>query len=178
MMKLFLLSLPLIGTLAQAGVLNQKAPALQVDKWVSLPEGQKTGPDLHKDWKGKVIYLYFFQSWCPGCHSSGFPTLQELHKKFGQDPDVRFASIQTVFEGFGTNTPKAAREIARKYKLSEIPVGHSGSTGNTSKVMRAFQTRGTPWTVIIGKDGKVKFENFHLKPSEGEKLILTLKKEK
>ena len=34
------------------------------------------------DFRGKVVYLYFFQSWCPGCHRHGFPTLQAMSKHF------------------------------------------------------------------------------------------------
>ena len=40
----------------------------------------------------------FYQHWCGGCHSHGFPTLQALV----QDPrteDVGVAAVQTAFEG-------------------------------------------------------------------------------
>lgn len=161
---------------AHAGVLGKPAPELRVDKWVNLPEKTKKGPLLHKDWKGKVVYLYFFQSWCPGCHSSGFPTLKNLEGKFRKNPDVKFATVQTVFEGFSTNNEAAAKKIVERYQLQNIPVGQSGSHEARSKVMAAFQTRGTPWTVIIGKDGKVAFEGFHLKPEEGQALINKLLK--
>ena len=44
------------------GIVGKKAPKLEVDSWVSLPKGQKAGPTLAK-LKGKVVYLYYFQSW-------------------------------------------------------------------------------------------------------------------
>lgn len=43
------------------GILNQKAPPLGVSEWFHLPEG-KTAWDIG-DVKGKVVYLYCFQSW-------------------------------------------------------------------------------------------------------------------
>ena len=43
------------------GILNQKAPPLGVSEWFFLPEG-KTTFDI-ADVKGKVVYLYCFQSW-------------------------------------------------------------------------------------------------------------------
>ena len=101
--------------------------------------------------------------------------LKILRPEFGKDDEVRFATVQTVFEGFGTNTEEAAKKLVKKYELDRMPVGHSGSPGSKSKVMADFKTRGTPWTVVIGKDGKVAFEGFHLKIEEGKKLIGKLK---
>lgn len=149
-------------------------PELRVDSWVHLPEGMAEGPTLHKDWANKVVYLYFFQSWCPGCHSSGFPTLQAMLKEFGDHPEVRIAAVQTVFEGFQTNTVEAAEKIVERYKLQAIPVGQSGTTHSESKVMRDFHTRGTPWTVIIGPDGEIAYTEFHISPAEGSILIKKL----
>ena len=168
--------LALLGT-ARAGVKGRQAPELREVTWVNLPEGRKQGPKLREEWKGEVVYLYFFQSWCPGCHSSGFPTLKALSEEFGDREGIRFAAVQTVFEGFGTNTEEAARRIVKKYGLQKMPVGHSGARGKDSRVMRDFQTRGTPWTVVIGKDGVVRFEGFHLRVEEGKKLLAKLLEE-
>ncbi len=144
---------------------------LRVDKWVHLPEGDEDGPSLQADWKGKVIYLYFFQAWCPGCHSSGFPTLRALLDIYGDNEGIRFAAVQTVFEGFHTNTADAAREIVKRYDLQSIPVGQSGLPGKDSKVMRDFKTRGTPWTVIINPEGEVIYSGFHLDVVQGKQII-------
>ena len=176
---LLLLSILLTAYSANAekpkgGILDQKAPAITADKWVSLPAGAKA--PTPKSLKGKVIYLYCFQSWCPGCHSSGFPTLQKVSTHFKGDKAVQCITIQTVFEGFGTNTEAKALAMAKKYKLTGIPVGHSGSKEKRSAIMSGFKTRGTPWTIIIGKDGVVKYNGFHIKPEEAVKMIDSLKK--
>lgn len=155
------------------GILGQKAPAITVDQWVSLPEGAKAPTPASL--KGKVIYLYCFQSWCPGCHSSGLPTLQKVSKNFASDPAVKFIAIQTVFEGFSSNTPEKAKEIAQKYELTHLPFGQSGSPEKRSPIMSGFKTRGTPWTIIIGKDGLVKYNSFHIQPQQAIELIKTLK---
>lgn len=159
---------------SKGGILGKKAPTINVDKWVSLPKGSKA--PTPESLKGKVIYLYCFQSWCPGCHSSGFPTLQQVSKHFKDDKDVQFLTIQTVFEGFGTNTQAKALATAKRYQLTGIPVGHSGSKQKRSDIMSSFRTRGTPWTIIIGKDGIVKYNAFHIKPESAIKLINQLKK--
>ena len=43
------------------GILDQKAPGWDVPKWFQLPD-DKTHLDIG-DFKGKVVYLYCFQSW-------------------------------------------------------------------------------------------------------------------
>ncbi len=176
---LFLFTIFLSACSAQAekpkgGILGLKAPPISADQWVSLPAGTKA--PTPESLKGKVIYLYCFQSWCPGCHSSGFPTLQKVSTHFQDDKAVQCITIQTVFEGFGTNTSEKALAVAKKYKLTGIPVGHSGSKVKRSTIMSGFKTRGTPWTIIIGKDGVVKYNDFHIKPAAAIKLIDELKK--
>lgn len=152
----------------ERGVLGEPAPGLGVKTWFNLPDGQTT-VDV-TDYKGKVVYLYGFQSWCPGCHSQGFPTLANLIKHYEGNPDVAFIAVQTVFEGFGTNTPDAARDTAQRYGLT-IPVGHSGTRDEPSTVMQRYRTGGTPWTVIIGRDGVVRYNDFHIQPEAAVKLI-------
>ena len=150
------------------GVLNKKAPSWTVDSWVKLPYG-KHKIDV-KDFQGKVIYLYFFQAWCPGCHAHGFPTIRKLIKHYRDNNSVDFVAIQTAFEGFHTNTPEAAKETAEKYFL-KIPIGHSGSEGKPSKIMRSYRSGGTPWTVIIDQKGNVVYNDFHIRPYDAIDLI-------
>ena len=176
-MKRVLLSITLLLTIltsmsfGKPGVLNQPAPAWEVDSWHQLPDG-KTGIDV-SDYKDKVVYLYNFQSWCPGCHSHGFPTLQKLIKKFEGNENVTFVTIQTVFEGFTSNTEDKALQTAKKYNLN-IPVGHSGTNGKRSKVMTSYRTGGTPWTVIIDKKGIVRYNDFHAQVEQADTLIQKL----
>jgi len=156
------------------GIVGQKAPEINVDKWVHLPDGQKT--PTNENLKDKVVYIYCYQSWCPGCHSSGFPTLSKVSEEFKESEDVKFLVIQTVFEGFSVNTPEKWKDIANKYKLTNLPFAHSGTSDKRSAIMADYKTRGTPWTIIIGKDGKVKYNAFHIKSDDAIALINVLKK--
>ena len=150
------------------GILGQPAPSLGVDMWYNLPEGRESA-DVN-DYKGKVVYLYGFQSWCPGCHRLGFPTLVELIEHYEGNEDVAFIAVQTTFEGFGTNTPEKAKETADHYGLS-IAVGHSGTSHQPSTVMKRYRTGGTPWTVIIDRHGVVRFNDFHVQSDAAVALI-------
>ena len=113
------------------------------------------------DLEGRVVFMLGFQSWCPGCHSRGFPALKQLIEDYKTTDDVSFVAVQTVFEGFSTNTTQRAWDTARRYKL-DIPIGHDGSDGRRSSIMRRYRTGGTPWVIIIDKKGVVQFNDFHV----------------
>ena len=170
-------TLLLVGTGAFAqrtrGIAGKPAPSLAVNEWINLPEGT-AALDID-DLRGKVVYLYGFQSWCPGCHARGFPTLQKLIKHYEGDDSVAFVAVQTAFEGFSSNTPERAWSTARRYKL-DIPVGHSGSAEKRSELMRDYRTGGTPWTIIIDPEGVVRYNDFHIEPEAAIRLIDSLGK--
>lgn len=163
---------PCQGQTRSRGIVSRPAPVLDVDAWVALPAGISSLEI--DDLRGKVVYLYCFQSWCPGCHSRGFPTLTKLINQFKDADDVAFVAIQTAFEGHGTNTPAAAISTAKRYKL-DIPIGHDGSPSQRSSVMQNYRTGGTPWTIIIDKDGVVRFNDFHITPERGAEMIEQLR---
>ncbi|MFQ5707888.1 MAG: redoxin domain-containing protein [bacterium] len=155
------------------GIINQKAPTWGVTEWYQLPQGKKS-LDV-TDFKGKVIYLFCFQSWCPGCHKYGFPTLKQVIGAFRDDPDVAIVTVQTTFEGYDYNSFSKARKTIEKYEL-KTPVGQSGTRGRPSILMRNYRTGGTPWIVIIDKKGVVRYNDFHIYPQMAIQLIQKLKK--
>ena len=156
----------LIATQApQRGIVSKDAPTLQAVEWVQKVED--VTPTIET---GKVNYLFFFQSWCPGCHSHGFPTLKKMKEEF---PGVNFIAVQTVFEGFSTNTKERAVADVKSYGL-DIPVGHDGTAGKPSPLMRRYRSGGTPWTVIIDKKGVVQFNGFSLSTTQGNEIVTAL----
>ncbi len=159
------------------GILDQQAPEWTVDQWQQLPAATQTLSV--KDYQGKIVYAYFFQAWCPGCHSIGFPNLKEVQKHFSGDDDVAFVAIQTVFEGKSTNTSKRALETAQKFELG-FPIGHAVTPAKDREhpqIMSDYRTGGTPWTVIIDRTGIVRANDFTIKPKTSIDLISQLKKQ-
>jgi len=162
---------------APSPMLGKQAPKWEVGRWHQLPEG-KASLDI-SDFRGKVLYIYCFQSWCPGCHKQGFPTLQQVAGKYQDDDSVKFVVFQTVFEDrkdSPVNTFENLKKIAARYKLT-MPFAQSGSHEDKSKVMRAYKTRGTPWTMIIDKKGVIRYSSFRLTPDGAARLIEKLKAE-
>ena len=134
------------------------APDFGVDTWLNVPS-EASRVEL-ADYADRCVYLYCFQSWCPGCHSQGFPALLHMLEFFAGEPRLAFVAVQTVFEGFDTNSLEAARGVAQKYQL-DIPIGHDpGPESSGSIVMRRYRSGGTPWTIVIDRDRRVRFNGF------------------
>lgn len=144
------------------GIAGQQAPNWSVAKWLG-PNGKSIAP-IQLDSLGygyKVIYC--FQSWCPGCHSHGFPSLQKMVKALEGLP-VHFIAVQTVFEGHDENTFEKVVEIQKKYDL-KIPFGHD-SNKSSSDIMSKYRSGGTPWYIIIDPANRVVFNDFHIPVDE------------
>ncbi len=115
-----------------------------------------------------------FQSWCPGCHSHGFPALQQVSEHFEGHEGVAFVAIQTVFEGFHANTADDGSETVAGYGL-DIPFGQAeGSHSATPGFMRSYRTGGTPWTILIDREGVVRFNGFSFDSGQAIEAIESL----
>ncbi len=157
------------------GILGQTAPELNLNTWID-GNGNTSSSLKLGDYQGKVIYMYFFQAWCPGCHAHGFPTLKALTKEFEANPDVVFLAVQTTFEGFSINTEDKLKENQDKYDL-RIPMAHDQGNTNSRrlpKTMSNYRSGGTPWTVIIDPDGTIAYNEFHIQKQHASDLILEL----
>ena len=93
------------------GIAGYPAPEFRFDRWL-----QNTGdqPLRLADITEPVVYLYNFQSWCPGCHSHGFPAMKKIKDHFeaaGRGDQIKFIAVQTVFEGHEANTEGSSRRI-------------------------------------------------------------------
>jgi thiol-disulfide isomerase/thioredoxin len=157
---------------SKRGIVGNAAPNWEVTQWGNLPAGT-TSLDVDY-YKGKTVYLYCFQSWCPGCLKHGFPTLAAVQKHFKNDPNVAFVAVQTTFEGGNVNTFANAKKTVDKFGLN-IPVGQSGDSDQRSKFLTSYRTGGTPWTIIIGPTGVVAGDDFLFDTKDAIKIIDGLK---
>lgn len=142
----------------QFGIIGKQAPELRVSDWVDR-HGQPIEPFTLAAHAGKVRLLYCFQSWCPGCHEYGFPALQQIVQTFAT-ADLAVAVIQTVFEGFAENGPEQRQLMADKYQL-DLPFGHDDGRPRPA-VISDYRTGGTPWFIMIDRNGVVVANDYHL----------------
>ncbi len=157
------LALPFkVNARSDYGIKGRVAPELEVDHWIDA-DGKPATFKLSTH-KGKWVFLKCWQSWCPGCHSHGFPALKIISDALVGNPKIAFAGIQTVFEGFEVNTEDKLRDIQLQYDL-HIPMGHDAGDVNGDRhpsTMRNYRTGGTPWMILIDPDGVVVFNGFNI----------------
>lgn len=153
-------------------LVGRPAPELEVERWDGLvPDRQPVLARL----RGQVAVLFFFQSWCPGCHSSGFPLFRHLEREFGTDRDVQFLYVQTTFEGHARNTFERGLADVRRYELKG-PFGQdrSSGAGPLPVTMRRYRSGGTPWVVLVDRAGIVRFAGFGLRQSAAVAIVKQL----
>ncbi|MEO0442883.1 MAG: redoxin domain-containing protein [Pseudomonadota bacterium] len=171
---------PAVVLAQHSGITGQIAPELDASYWIGADGKQTTAFSVAAN-KGKWVLLKCFQNWCPGCHSLGFPSLQKLVDTFGDNEQVKFAAIQTTFEGFSTNNQDALLKNQQRYGLA-IPFGHDQGDPNAAhgdvrrrpNTMVAYRTGGTPWFIVIHPAGRVVYNHFNV---DTDRLIEILKKE-
>jgi thiol-disulfide isomerase/thioredoxin len=147
------------------GIEGQSAPEIELDYWIDK-NGDPTEFSVTAN-RGKWVFLKCFQNWCPGCHASGFPTLQQFAGAFHDHPRVAIAGIQTVFEGFNSNTKRDVRKLQQRYELP-ITMGHDPGNredplgDHRSQTMKLYRTGGTPWLIVIDPAGTVVYNHFNV----------------
>ncbi|MDY0885884.1 peroxiredoxin family protein [Dongia soli] len=145
------------------GIVGLPAPALEHIRWIDENGDERSPLTLAELGQGFKI-LYFFQDWCAGCHAHGFPTFVTLAEEL-RDKGVGLAAIQTVFEGWESNTFDRLRDNQRRYRL-HIPFGHAvadpASVDAAPAIMTAYRSGGTPWFVVIAPNGRVLYDGFQL----------------
>jgi hypothetical protein len=147
------------------GIQGLVAPELVVSYWID-EAGRPRAPLTLKDLGSRYRILFFYQHWCPGCHSHGFPALLELIKH-AAPLDVGFAVVQTVFEGLDVNTADQLVIDQQRYGL-RVPFGHDpiSPAGQYPTTMVNYRTGGTPWFVAIDPGGTVIGNDFSVDVNE------------
>lgn len=158
-----------IAAVSRYGIKGRRAPELEVGYWIDA-DGAETSFRLAEH-DGKWIFLKCFQSWCPGCHSHGFPALKIISDALAGNPGVAIAAIQTVFEGHYTNTVDKLREIQLQYGL-RLPMGHDPGAGRGHpKTMIDYRTGGTPWMILIDPERRVVYNDYGIDPRRAVEFL-------
>lgn len=100
------------------------------------------GPAKLSDYRGKVVLLNFWASWCAPCIAE-MPALQRLHDRL---KDQGFTVLAVGVD----DEPEALQEFQRRYGLS-FPV----LVDQNAETKRLFKTTGVPESFVIGRDGKL-----------------------
>jgi thiol-disulfide isomerase/thioredoxin len=95
------------------------------------------------EYKGKVVYLDFWASWCGPCRKS-FPWMNKIQEQYKQQG---FSVISINLD--------ANKSLAEKFLL-ETPATFPVIYDPKGKIAKHFKIQGMPSSMIIGRDGKIK----------------------
>jgi cytochrome c biogenesis protein CcmG/thiol:disulfide interchange protein DsbE len=117
-------------------VLNEKAPALEVEKWLTA----------EPDTKGKFVLIDFWATWCGPCRTA-IPELNAFQKKFADRLVVIGVSNEAEEKVLGMESPK---------------VEYASAIDTQSRTKKALEVKGIPHVIVIDPDGVVRWEGFPL----------------
>ncbi|HEX7340270.1 MAG TPA: TlpA disulfide reductase family protein [Rhodanobacteraceae bacterium] len=132
------------------------APAWRTTAWLNTPQ-----PIDLAQLRGKVVVLHAFQMLCPGCVTQAIPQMQRVAQLFADAP-VAVIGLHTVFEHHAAMGLEALRAFAYEYRI-DYPIGvdEAGPEGDPiPRTMRAYAMQGTPTTVLIDAQGRLRRQKF------------------
>ena len=135
----------LVASLAYAATVSGPAPNFTLQ---SNAGGQVSLASL----KGKVVMVNFWATWCVPCRQE-MPHLEALYQKYNS----------LGFELLAVNVEKNNAEGARKW-LQETPVTFPVLFDPENQVTKLYKVQTMPSTVIIGRDGTMRFMHNGYKP--------------
>lgn len=128
-------------------------------EWRTVQWFNTTAPLSLGALRGQVVLVCAFQMLCPGCVSQGLPQAQRVAETF-RTVDVRVIGLHTVFEHHEAMGPKSLEAFLHEYKLT-FPVGVDEPDGlGIPHTMRAYDLRGTPTTLLIDREGRLRRHAF------------------
>jgi thiol-disulfide isomerase/thioredoxin len=153
--KPFVVASTLILALSASNVfavsIGDKAPDF------NIPRLETNGMISLKHYRGKVVYIDFWASWCGPCRNS-LPALNRVHTEFREKG----------FEVIAINLDEE-REDAMAF-LKEFPVVYPTAIDTSSKVPEAYGLVGMPTAYLVDRQGIVQLVHEGFKKSDIEQL--------
>jgi cytochrome c biogenesis protein CcmG, thiol:disulfide interchange protein DsbE len=113
-------------------------------------------------YRGRVVYLDFWASWCAPCQQS-FPWMQSLKVEY------EGKGLAVVAVNLDRNRADADRFLA------ETPIDFEVRFDPRGAVAEAYKVKGMPTSVIIDRHGVVRFTHIGFRPIDGPDYEAQLK---
>jgi len=112
-----------------------------------------------KDYRGKVVLVEFFASWCPPCQMAA-PNITSVYEKY---KDRGFVALGVSIDE-GQNAAQAVRNFIKDYGITYPVLLDDGSAG------RQYQVISIPTSFIIDRQGKLRNKHIGLGPDFADAL--------
>lgn len=120
------------------------------------PIGESQNFDLNQ-YKGKVIYVDFWASWCGPCAKS-FPFLNELHRQL-KDQGLQIVGVN-LDENVGDS----------KAFLAKYPASFTVAADVSKQCAKDFDVKAMPSSYIIDRKGVVQHIHLGFRPGEAQEI--------
>jgi cytochrome c biogenesis protein CcmG, thiol:disulfide interchange protein DsbE len=103
------------------------------------------------EFRGRVLYLDFWASWCAPCQQS-FPWMEEMKGSYGAQ------GLTVVAVNLDQHRADAERFLARFHPTFDVRFDPQGAAAER------FKVQGMPTSVIIDRQGVVRFTHIGFRP--------------
>jgi len=133
-------------------MIGQRAlQALIFASLLSAGAAQAAPPLDIKDFRGRVVYLDFWASWCAPCRQS-FPWMQAMEKAY------QSRGLTVLAVNLDRDRADAERFLAQFHPSFDVRFDPQG------KSAERFKVHGMPTSVIIDRHGVVRFTHIGFRP--------------
>lgn len=136
---------------------GQRAPRFE------LPALDGQGVVSLQQYRGKVVYLDFWASWCPPCRTA-MPVIEELRKEFPAE------DFQVVAINVDSNVGKAKKLIAKE------KVGYPSASDPGGKLPKRFKVKTMPTSFLIDRNGVVRYVHEGFRRGDDKALRAEIRK--
>ncbi len=128
----------------------------------TLYPGGGAPPVSLADYRGKVVVLDFWASWCPPCRAA-IPSMERLHQVY--------SARGLVVIGVNVN------DTVDPYAFMKGMGANYTILPNGEEAARAYGVKGIPTLVIVGKDGKIRYQESGWAPQRESQMAEIVEKE-
>jgi len=145
----------LFSTSSQADVIGEPAPDFTLKS--------RSGENVKlSELRGEVVMINFWASWCAPCRQE-MPLLEDIYKKYSE----------LGFVLLGVNVEEDSSKAAEL--LREIPVSFPILYDNTNEVTKLYKVVAMPTTVMVDRDGTLRYLHRGYLPGYEEEYIKQVK---
>jgi thiol-disulfide isomerase/thioredoxin len=144
----------------QMKLLGQEAPEISVKEWI------KGGPASLADFRGGVVLLEFWATWCKPCQEM-FPKLKKLHEDHGSTGLEVIALTRHYLAYRGPAESMAEERQLMLSMVTDHNVSFHVGIAEDERLQGIYGANGLPTVVLIDRTGVIRYAG----PGEADELF-------
>jgi thiol-disulfide isomerase/thioredoxin len=134
----------------QMALIGESAPALSVKTWISA------GPVALEEWRGRVILLEFWATWCKPCQEM-FPKLKRLHEQKGPR-GLEIIALTRHYMAYGGTEETMQEELQlMRTMVTEHDLNFPVGVAPDERMQMTYGANGLPTCILVDRKGVVRY---------------------